>query len=301
MKAVIICNPRAGRQTGDGALGPAMPVLIEAGWQIDVVQSLAPGDATRIARDAVDSGVEAALVAGGDGTLNEVVQALAGTETALGYLPYGTVNVWARELKIPLQPAAAAAAIVDGRIERIDLGAANDRYFLLMAGVGFDGEVVKRAMALERHKARFGILPYVAAGLSTVPRYHGSDLELRYDGVIRRIQALMLVVGNTRLYAGRLHLTPNAVANDGWLDLCIVKGRGPLALIRQSLPMLLSGSITHSDVELLRVREVSVSNSGPLPLQLDGELVGTTPVDFRVAPGCLRVIIPRRFDSDLIA
>jgi YegS/Rv2252/BmrU family lipid kinase len=241
------------------------------------------------------------LVAGGDGTINETIQALAHSETALGYLPYGTVNIWARELHIPLQIEGAARAIVQGRTERVDLGLANDRYFLLMAGVGFDGEIMRRAQSLERYKHRFGVLPYVATGLSAAPLYRGADVELRYDGIIRRVQMLMIVLGNTRLYGGRFQLTPNAVANDGWLDLCIVKGRGPLALVRQSLPLLLSGSIRHSDVELLRVRDLSVQADEPLPVQVDGELAGATPVRFAVAPRSLRAIVPRDFASNLIA
>jgi YegS/Rv2252/BmrU family lipid kinase len=278
-----------------------MDVLAAAGWETDVEVSACAGDATRIAADAVAAGYDAVLAAGGDGTLNEVVQALAGTVTALGYLPYGTVNIWARELGIPLDPAAAARAFVDGRVERIDLGRANDRYFLLMAGLGFDGEVVSRERSLDRYKRRFGVLPYVAAGASTLVRYRGADFELRYDGLIRRVQALMLVIGNTRLYGGMFHFTPNAVANDGWLDLCIIKGRGVLALARQSLPLLFARTAAYAEVELLRVRELAARTERPVLLQLDGELAGSTPVVFRVEPRAIRAIVPREFASTLIA
>ncbi|HEX6506886.1 MAG TPA: diacylglycerol kinase family protein [Chloroflexota bacterium] len=301
MRATLIANPLAGKGVIRGQLTEAVNVLEQAGWEVTICESLAPGDATRIAREAVAQGHEAVLVAGGDGTINEAIQALAGSQVALGYLPYGTVNVWARETGTPLDPIAASRAIVEGRTEPIDLGLANDRYFLLMAGIGFDGEVVRRARAVERHKQRFGILPYVAVGLTAATRYRGADLELRYDGIIRRVQALMLVVGNTRLYGGRFYLTPNAVANDGWLDLGIVKGKGPLALARQSIPLLLLGSTAYSDVEYVRVRELTVQSNEPIPLQLDGELVGETPARIRVAPRALQVIVPRHFASDLIA
>lgn len=301
MRAALICNPRAGKREADGGVDEAVATLESAGWQIEVSQTVAPFDASRLAREAAEAGMEAVLVAGGDGTLNEAVQGLEGTETALGYLPYGTVNIWAREIGVPGNPVLAARAIADGRVEVIDLGRANDRYFLLMAGVGLDAAVVRRAQGIEHHKARFGILPYLAAGLSTVPTYRARDIELRYDGIIRRVQALMLVIGNTRFYAGRYRLTPNAVANDGWLDLCIVKGRGPLAMMRQSFPVLLSGSVSLSDVELLRVRSLSVQSDEPIPFQLDGELAGTTPVEFSVVPRALRVIVPKDFSSSLIA
>jgi diacylglycerol kinase family enzyme len=111
----------------------------------------------------------------------------------------------------------------------------------------------------------------------------------------------MLVVGNTRLYGGRFRFTPQAVATDGWLDLCIVKGHGPFALARQSLPLLVTGSTAYSDVETLRVRDLIVRGDQPAPLQLDGELMGSTPVHFRVAPRALRVIVPAEFKSELIA
>lgn len=300
MKATIICNPRAGKRGVDGDIDGAVSILEGAGWSVSLERSDGPGDATRLAREAAEARLDAVLVAGGDGTLNEAIQGLVGTETALGYLPYGTVNIWARELSMPLQPEAAARAVADGRVERIDVGQANDRYFLLMAGIGFDAEVVRRAQGVEHHKQRFGVLPYVAVGLSAAPLYRARDLELRYDGIIRRVEALLLVVGNTRLYGGRFHFTPQAVANDGWLDLCIVKGRGPLSLLRQGLPLLLTGSIARSDVELRRVRELVVQSDTPLSLQTDGELVGSTPVHFAIAPAALRAIVPRDSAPQLI-
>ncbi len=301
MKAVVVCNPRAGRRGNEDRITAAVHVLQRAGWTVDLELSGGPGNITELAARAAQEGMDAVLVAGGDGTLNEAVQGLAGTDTALGYLPYGTVNVWAREIGLPMDPAGAARAMVSGRDEQIDLGCANGRAFLLMAGVGLDGEVVRRAQSVEHYKQRFGVLPYVAVGLSTLPLYRGADLELRYDGLIRRVQALMLVIGNSRLYAGRFQLTPQAVMNDGWLDLCIVKGKGPLAVVRQSLPLLLSRTITRGDVELLRVRELNVVSDSPLPYQVDGELAGSTPVRFTIQPRALRVIVPGEFASGLIA
>jgi diacylglycerol kinase (ATP) len=301
LKATLISNPNAGNMASRDHLTEAVHVLERSGWDVAVRHNRGPGDATRLAGEAVANGAATVIVAGGDGTLNEAVQALAGTSTALGFLPYGTVNVWAREIGLPMSPREAAAALVSGRTETLDLGVANERYFLLMAGIGFDGEVVRRARRIERYKQRFGVLPYAAATLATATVYRGVDVELRYDGVIRRVQALMLVVGNTRLYGGRFRFTPNAVATDGWLDLCIVKGHGPISLARQSLPLLIVGSTAFSDVETLRVRELVVRGDRPAPLQLDGELMGHTPTHFRVAPRALRVIVPSEFDSELIA
>ena len=300
MKATIILNPRAGKRGLNGDLDPALRVLENAGWTLTVERTSAPSDATTLAQQAVDAGMEAVLVAGGDGTINEAIQALAGTDTAFGYLPYGTVNIWAREVDIPLHVERAAHEMANGRVEQIDLGLAGDRYFLLMAGIGFDGEVVRRTQEIEHHKGRFGILPYVLAGITTIPLYRGADVELRFDGIIRRVQALMLVAGNTRLYGGRFHLTPNAVANDGWLDVSIIKGRGPIALARQSFPVLVLGSVDRADVEFLKVRELTVQSDEPVPVQVDGEPAGTTPLVLKVAPRALKAIVPASLKSDLI-
>src|SRR2546429_417544 len=108
VKAMVICNPRAGKREADSDLEGAVNVLERAGWSIPVQKSTAPGDASHLAREAAAAGLDAVMVAGGDGTLNEAVQGLAGTDTALGYLPYGTVNIWARELNMPLDPEEAA-------------------------------------------------------------------------------------------------------------------------------------------------------------------------------------------------
>jgi YegS/Rv2252/BmrU family lipid kinase len=301
MRALIIRNPFAGRRDGEDGMAPALGILRSAGWNVSVERTEGPGDATRLASAAVQERYDAVVVAGGDGTINEVVQALANTDTALGYLPYGTVNVWAREVDIPRQAEAAAVAMSRGRIEQIDLGKAGDRYFLLMAGIGFDGRVMERAQSLERYKSRLGVLPYVAAGISTAPFYRGADVELRYDGLIRRVQALMLILSNTRLYGGYFQFAPGAVANDGWLDLVIVRGRGPLALARQSIPLFLTRSSRLSDVETLRVRELAVQSDAPLPVQVDGELLGATPMRFSVERRALRAIVPPGMASDVIA
>jgi diacylglycerol kinase (ATP) len=301
MNATLVCNPYAGRRSGQAELSKAIEILRSAAWKVDVESTSRPGDATRIARAAAESGQDAVVVAGGDGTINEAIQALGGTETALGYLPYGTVNVWARELGIPLRASLAAGALLDSKRTPIDLGVANSRRFLLMASLGFDGLVLRRAQRWERHKPRYGILPYVASGLTVAPLYRGVDFELRYDSLIRRVQALMIVIGNTRLYGGRFRLTPDAFANDGWLDVCIIKGHGALALARQSLPVLLSGSLRYSDVERMRVKQIAIRSDQEAPLQLDGELFGGTPAVFGVEPLSLHILAPNGVEHDVVA
>src|SRR5579862_1748915 len=153
VRATLIYNPIAGHGGSLAELEAARDVLAARGWLVRLEATAGPGAATALAGDAVERGDDVVIVAGGDGTINEAIQALAGTTVALGVLPVGTVNVWAREIGLPAHPVAAAALLADGDSRTIDLGRAGERLFLLMAGAGFDGAVtglvesrLKRAM-----------------------------------------------------------------------------------------------------------------------------------------------------------
>src|SRR6266568_1670274 len=140
--AVVITNPRSGSYfLYTRQIEELVASLRGAGWRIELRLTQAAGDALNIAREAVEEKVDIVIAAGGDGTINEVIQELVGSETALGVLPLGTVNVWAREMHIPLNIAGARDVLVHGQTRHVDLGRAKGRYFLLMAGVGLDGEL----------------------------------------------------------------------------------------------------------------------------------------------------------------
>ena len=135
IRVLIVFNPGAGQAgSAEQDVHAARDVWREHGWQVDLRPTAGPGDGTRIAREAATQGYHLVVAAGGDGTVNEVINGLAGTQTALAALPIGTVNVWVRELGLPLQPRAAAEALLHAQIRTIDLGRAGDRYFLLMCG-----------------------------------------------------------------------------------------------------------------------------------------------------------------------
>src|SRR6266702_4297217 len=161
--AVIIANPTSGSHARQAhQMQETITFLRNAGWKVELQVTVAPGDASRMTREAVDRHTEVVIVAGGDGTINEVIQELAGSETALGVLPTGTANVWARDTNIPLDYAGAREVLVHGKTRQIDLGHVNGRYFLLMAGIGFDGEVT---LAIEKKPIkRLGAVAYLLVG-----------------------------------------------------------------------------------------------------------------------------------------
>ncbi|MEN9937391.1 MAG: hypothetical protein RLZZ387_3970, partial [Chloroflexota bacterium] len=189
-RALIVFNPMAGQaESFQQDLQAAAEIWRESGWQVDLRPTEGPGDGTRIAREAAEEGYDVVVAAGGDGTINEVVNGLAGTRAALAPLPVGTMNVWARELGLPLQPRATAEALLQARVRSIDLGRAGSRYFLLMAGVGFDAAVVGEVRSPE--KRRLGILAYVLRAVTVALRFRGARARVVVDG--RRIGGRVLL------------------------------------------------------------------------------------------------------------
>ena len=286
---LLIVNPRAGLVTRSRVVRRVAVTLEGLGWDVEVRETAARGEAGDVARDAAARGLHVVLTAGGDGTLNEAIQGLVGTETAVGALPLGTMNVWVRELGLALDPVEAARQLAAGQVRRVDLGRANGRYFLLMAGLGLDAEAVLAAEGPA--KRRFGPLALVAAGVLAAARATGSCLALRVDGRPRRLQGAMVVVGNTRLWAGAVQITRRATASDGVLDVCVFPGRTLWDKLRHLALVLIGRHEDDPDVTYVRAQELLVGARPPLPLQVDGEPHGTTPARIEAVPAALRVLV----------
>lgn len=300
--AVIIANPVAGAfpQHHMHECEDAINYLQAHGWQVELWLTDGPGAAQKLARCAVEEQKTVVVAAGGDGTINEVIQALAGSETALGVLPMGTMNVWAREMGIPLDRTKARDVLLHGQTRRIDLGRVNERYFLLMAGIGFDGEVTQ---AVERKPLkRLGALGYILAALWFGPGYPGFPLTLRIDDADPvRTRALQIFIGNTQLYGGAFKFTWLARCDDGLLDLCVVYKRGLLGRL-----VVLGDFVLKHDRRRLWVRyntfkKVVIETRDPVAIQIDGDPAGTTPATFEVVPASLNVIVPQRLSQELFS
>ena len=288
-RARLIVNPQSGPVARSVEVRRVADVFVGRGWELERCETTGRGEATRLAAEAAERGLAAVLVAGGDGTLNEAIQGLVGTRTAVGGLPLGTVNVWARELGLSLDPARAARQLADGQVRRVDLGWANGRYFLLMAGLGLDAEAVARVQG--EPKRRLGPLAFVLAGAAVALRTRGAELTVRADGQPRRLRAAMVTVGNTRRWAGRFQITDRATAADGQLDACFFAGRSLPARLRHVVLVILRRHHDDPEVAYLRARDLRIAARPPLPLQVDGEPHGTTPVRIRVVPRSLRVLV----------
>jgi YegS/Rv2252/BmrU family lipid kinase len=293
----VIYNPMA----GSGLTKKRVPLedvrarFVANGWSVATIATRGPGDGTEAARFALAEGADVVAAFGGDGTVNEVVQALVDTETPLGILPGGTINVLAQELGISLDPLEAVDVITSQPVRRIDLGRANGRYFTMMIGLGYDAE--STASIIPGLKAWTGPIAYYVAGVQAFAQHKSVRAKLvisdgRKTRKLRRLIYLM-VVSNVGLYAGGvLKFTPEASFTDGLFDVCLIRSRRWYRALLHVVLSFLGGLRTVSDVEFFQVKSIKMTTGRPFPYQLDGDPMGTTPVTIEVAERALAVIAP---------
>lgn len=301
-RARIIANPMSGGLHSDAALRELADTarwLTTNGLPTELRLTRRPGHATELAREAAVGGMEMVIAAGGDGTVNDVIQALAGYRTALGVLPMGTVNVWAREMGIGLSAVEAREVLLHGVRRRVDLGRAGQRYFLMMAGIGFDAEVARRVEHGRLKRVGLKLLEYLTT-VGILSLTHQSDtIRIAIGAHRRQTDVLMVIIGNTRLYAGALTFTQRAVADDGLLDVVVIGSGGLLHRVNVLGRAFLRLPATGPHVRYQRVVSVRLESRSPVSVQVDGEVIGYLPMTFSVAPRALSVIVPGGAAPDL--
>ncbi|OUC11596.1 MAG: diacylglycerol kinase [Alkalinema sp. CACIAM 70d] len=297
-KVLCIFNPHAGQaQFLQKHLPAAIDLWSRSGWQVDLAPTQFAGHATQIAQQAAEQGYDIAIAAGGDGTVNEVMNGLVNTQTALGVLPIGTVNIWAREMGLPMDVLGAAQGLATAQVRTIDVGRAGDRYFLLMAGVGFDAAVTETIKPHE--KKRLGAIAYIKQALHTAWQFQGVRTLLRIDGKRIRGRILMIVIGNSQLYGGVVKMTAHAVVDDGLLDVCVIKGRSMMVAPLRLFSIFTRNYNRDPKVEYYHATRIEIQGKKHLPVQVDGDFIGRTPLRFEVVPSALQVLVPEKADRSL--
>jgi len=285
-ETIVILNPTAGS-----------PEHVRS-WQ-ERVESLAgdcpvrvtshPGEAEELAQRAIDEGFTRIVAAGGDGTVNQVANGLADRKAALGVLPMGSVNVFAMELGLPLHNLRRCWDIIeDTNIRQIDLPIANGRYFVQLAGVGLDAQVVKEtSLAFKRS---FGPLSYLISAAQIAARQPPKLFIESEETSVE--EGSFVLVGNGRLYGGPFPFFKHAITDDGLFDVVVFKRLGYLEIVKYLQDVVFSSDIKVPEIEYFQTRQLRITSEQDVPLELDGELAGNCPVEFRIRGKALRVLTP---------
>ena len=286
--ATIVANPHArGMRRFDTE--EALRRLEERGYEASLELPDSPHGTAQAAGRAADRGDAFVFVLGGDGTVRLAAGAMAGSESALAVLPGGTANVWAKEAGIPRNLNRALDTHLDGQQVAMDLGRANGEPFLLMAGIGWDAEIA--ATVTPGLKRKLGVLAYVLHGIPMLPRLRTAEVAWSAGSESVEERAGLIVVSNTRLYGGFLMFSMGASARDGQLDACIFTPRTAGEALRQALRVVVRRHPGADGVRELRTPGFDVTTPG-LPVQLDGDVVGETPVTLTVERGAIRMSVP---------
>lgn len=291
-RILIIHNPVAGRRR-PGLLASVTAVVEREGLAIDLRATSGPEDAETFARAARAEEHAVLVASGGDGTINGVVNGLmrAGHPVPpLALLPLGTTNVLAREIGLPTSADAIAQTVLHGRPRAIWPGRANGRYFILMAGAGFDAVVVDRTRLWL--KRLIGKGAYVAEALWQSARYPYPPFTVEIDG--QRFAARTVVACKGRFYGGSHVLAPAADLSDPSLEVCLLERGGPLAQVRYGLALATGRLSRLPDVTIVRGREVQVTCAEEGPVQCDGDSACTLPLTVTVADQPLQMLVPAR-------
>jgi diacylglycerol kinase (ATP) len=296
--AIIIYNPFSRNPPQRQRLLDAAASVASQGWQVDLRVSEAPGHAIELAREAAAAETSVVFACGGDGTINEVVNGVVGSNTALAVIRGGMGNVFAKEVGISRRPEQALRVLFEGERRRADVGMAGERYFLLMAGIGFDAGVVKNVPS--GPKRTLGSTSYAIWGLAHVARYRPQRVLLRYDGEEVETDLYWLLLGNSRSYGGILNITGSARMDDGQLDSYLFAGHSAGWVATMALRLALRRQDGDRNVSFRRLRELEVISAG-LPVQADGEYFGETPMRFSVVPSALDVMFPKGRGQELFS
>jgi YegS/Rv2252/BmrU family lipid kinase len=286
----VIYNPVAGPKAVR-KIDSIRVVLTRRGVPHEIVKTVKPGHAMRLAREAALEGHTAVVAVGGDGTVNEVANGLAGSATRLCVVPHGTGNVFAAEAGLPATAEGCVDLLFNGKTVDIPLARAGDRYFVLLASAGFDAEVVERMS--QRGKNFLGIGAYFLAGMRHLMRYQPT-LWMEFPGK-ERIEAQAVLVCRGKRYGGKVTLVPDGNLAGHSLRVVALLSKGRMAIVRFALSALLGKAASSPGVLVRETPSVLVRCGIPSAAQVDGDYLGPLPVRFEMTQTVLHVVVPRDF------
>ena len=297
----MIVNPTSGSRKQLNYINFVRNYFERHNLEIGIIFSEYPGHAEKIARDASVSDCDCIIGAGGDGTINEVLNGMIGSSKKMGIIPWGTGNVFAREMGFPRSLRKICKMIRKGRSLKLDAARSNRRYFLLMCGAGFDAYMIKQIHGMGLKKI-LGQIVYIFGALKAITRYTYPPIEVEIDGEISEKGSFVLV-SNTSRYGVYFTISPRANPFDGLLDVFIFKKSGYLAMLglilRVAITFFHFNALSFFPIFMKRAacyqaKNIRISSSRFVHTQLDGELSGSLPVEIESIPAAIETILPRR-------
>jgi len=288
---VLIFNPVAKNASGR-KIAKASHFLRSRGYKAEILFTEQKGHAESLAREAVKESPSLIIAAGGDGTFNEIVNGIAGSEIPMAILPLGTTNVLAKELGLPETVNDAMEVAVRGIPKTVSIGKISitchssliTRYFLLMAGIGFDGEAVFRIN--ETLKKISGKGAYIFSGFKTLSVFNPDKLILDMDG--KTYTGYSVIISKVAKYGGNFKITPDARLTDPFFYVCLFKGKRRLDILRYVTGIVAGKHLGFRDVEYVRAKNIDVE--GDAHIQIDGDYFGRSPARIEVVPDTVRLV-----------
>ena len=300
MKAELIVNLTAGGGKPHKHLNTVLKYLKENGLNFKVCTTSHQGEAMELAQKAADNGAELIVSVGGDGTVNEIVNGIMKSKNnpPLGIIPLGWANDFIKSTNIPSDIIEACKILIKGKTKKIDIGVINDQiYFANICGVGFDAEVALLANRMKSKHPNLHILSAFVYVFATVKKllspfsYH--NVKIKFDGQEIHSKILFIAVGNGKFYGGRFKITPEAILDDGLLEICLVEEMGRFKYL-SIIPKAFKG--THSSVKginFYRAKEVIIQSSETILAQVSGEVIeGQKEFTITLLPKSLKLIVP---------
>ncbi len=299
-RVLIIVNPVSGRHDPEETRQMLEARFRDAQIGYELRETKTAGDALRWAQHAEAEGFDLVVVSGGDGTVMEGMSGLikSGSNVPLAQIPVGTANLLARALLIPTDQSDALEVIFTGKTERLDVGYLpdHDRYFALVAGAGYDAQLINDASRELKNVLGFGA--YIVTGVKNMFKLRQSRIELEVDGKKRRMRAHTVMIVNVgQIGDGMIALGPNIHPHDGKLDLMIASSAsvfGALRILGRILTRRFDG---HGDLLYFSASRVRVTAQPPLPTEIDGEELGQTPLYAEAVPQGALLLVPQDYQA----
>lgn len=287
----LITNPISGKGTAAAVAEQASQRLTAEGYAGRLELTTQSGDANRIAREAIENGSHWIIACGGDGTIHEVVNAIAEKpEVVLGVLPCGKGNDFAEALKIPTKPVEAIEVLLKGVTRQVDLGKIGDHYFDTIVTCGYDAEVSRRVT--EEGAPFSGTASYVYTAITTLFSYRSPTVRLEGDFGAYEGEILLTATGLTASYGGGMKIVPGAIIDDGLFDVCIIEPVPRRTVLRLLVTLFWGGHAGHPAVQMHRTKSLTIETDPPILLYADGERICYTPATVEIVERGLTVIAP---------